>query len=178
MRAVDEESVEIRVELLRVALEVELETRHGSPVWRRAFVPVHASRIVFATRPPDNLLTSATNATWGVRYPRSRGDTPRRVSQKDRSHVMGTISLRLPESLHKKVRELAKSENVSINQLITTALAEKMSALLTVDYLRERGALGDRAKYEAVLGEVRDVEPAEGDEWPCPTEESSSRRKR
>ncbi|MDP2234435.1 MAG: DUF6290 family protein, partial [Actinomycetota bacterium] len=53
---------------------------------------------------------------------------------------MSTISLRLPESLHKKVRELAKSEDVSINQLITTALAEKMSALLTVDYLRERGA--------------------------------------
>ncbi len=77
---------------------------------------------------------------------------------------MSTISLRLPESLHRKVRELAKAEDVSINQLITTALAEKMSALMTVDYLRERGALGDRATYDAVLAKVRDAEPDEGDE--------------
>lgn len=81
---------------------------------------------------------------------------------------MSTISLRLPESLHKKVRELAKSEDVSINQLITTALAEKMSALMTVDYLRERGALGSREAYDAVLAKVRDMEPDAGDEWIMP----------
>jgi predicted transcriptional regulator len=85
---------------------------------------------------------------------------------------MSTISLRLPDSLHKKVREFAKSENVSINQLIATALAEKMSALMTIDYLRERGALGDSSKYDAVLAKVRNVEPDEGDELPCPTKES------
>jgi len=77
---------------------------------------------------------------------------------------MSTISLRLPESLHKKVRELAKVEDVSINQLITTALAEKLSALMTMEYLRERGTLGDRTAYDAVLAKVRDVEPDEGDE--------------
>ncbi len=77
---------------------------------------------------------------------------------------MSTISLRLPESLHRQVRELAKAENVSINQLITTALAEKMSALMTVEYLRERGALGDRTAYDAVLAKVPDIEPDEGDE--------------
>jgi len=86
---------------------------------------------------------------------------------------MSTISLRLPDSLHKKVRELAKSEDVSINQLIATALAEKMSALMTVDYLRERGALGDRSKYEAVLARVRNVEPDEDDELPCPAKGST-----
>jgi hypothetical protein len=83
---------------------------------------------------------------------------------------MSTISLRLPESLHKKVRELAKSEDVSINQLITTALAEKMSALMTVDYLRECGALGDRAAYDTVLAKVRDVEPDKGDELIMPNQ--------
>ena len=77
---------------------------------------------------------------------------------------MSTISLRLPESLHKKVRELAKAEDVSINQLISTALAEKMSALMTVDYLEERAARGDRSKFERVMSKVRDVEPDEGDE--------------
>ena len=32
---------------------------------------------------------------------------------------MSTLSLRLPESLHKSARELAEKENISINQLIT-----------------------------------------------------------
>ena len=43
---------------------------------------------------------------------------------------MSTISLRLPDSLHKQVRKLAEKESVSINQLITLALAEKLSALM------------------------------------------------
>jgi hypothetical protein len=76
---------------------------------------------------------------------------------------VSTISLRLPESLHRKARELAKSEDVSINQLITTALAEKMSALMTVDYLQERAARGDRGKFERAMAKVPGVEPDEHD---------------
>ena len=68
---------------------------------------------------------------------------------------MSTISIRLPESLHEKARELAKHENVSINQLIATALAEKLSALMTEEYLQERAKRGSRRKFEAVLRKVR-----------------------
>jgi len=71
---------------------------------------------------------------------------------------LGTISLRLPESLHKRARELAKSEDVSINQLITTALAEKMSALMTVEYLEARAARGDRGRFDRAMAKVRDTE--------------------
>ena len=76
---------------------------------------------------------------------------------------MSAISLRLPSSLHKKVRELAKAEDVSINQLITTALAEKMSALMTVEYLEERAARGDRSRFESAMDKVRDTGPDESD---------------
>jgi hypothetical protein len=69
---------------------------------------------------------------------------------------MSTISLRLPESLHEKARELAKQEKVSINQLVASALAEKLSALTTEEYLRERAKRGSRRKFEAVLRKVRD----------------------
>ena len=72
---------------------------------------------------------------------------------------MRTISLRLPESLHDKVRELARQENVSINQFITLALAEKISALVTEDYLAERAARASRAKFEEAMRRVADVEP-------------------
>ncbi|MFN8448210.1 MAG: YlcI/YnfO family protein [Anaerolineae bacterium] len=41
---------------------------------------------------------------------------------------MSAINLRLPESLHEAIRELAKEDNVSINQFITLALSEKVSA--------------------------------------------------
>jgi hypothetical protein len=76
---------------------------------------------------------------------------------------MGAINLRLPKSLHNAVRELAKRENVSINQLITVALAEKISALMTEDYLVERGKRGSREKFEAALAQVADIEPEEHD---------------
>jgi hypothetical protein len=76
---------------------------------------------------------------------------------------MSTISLRLPESLHKRVRELAQMENVSINQFIATALAEKMSALLTSEYLRDRARRGSRRRFNRALAKVRDVKPDEAD---------------
>ena len=76
---------------------------------------------------------------------------------------MSTISLRLPESLHSHVRDIAKREGVSINQLITNALSEKMSALLTEEYLEKRAAQGDRRKFEKALSKVKDIEPEEQD---------------
>lgn len=72
---------------------------------------------------------------------------------------MSTLSLRIPESLHKQARELAKSEGISINQLVVSALGEKMAALMTQDYLEQRANRGDRAAFEAALSKIKDVEP-------------------
>ncbi len=72
---------------------------------------------------------------------------------------MSTISLRLPNYLHNTLRELAQEEQVSINQLIVLAIAEKVSVLKTEDYLTKRAARGDRAKFEAAMAKVPDVEP-------------------
>lgn len=77
---------------------------------------------------------------------------------------MSTLSLRLPDSLHKRVRDLAQQEGISINQFVSTAVAEKMAALLTVDYLQERAKRGSRDKFSAVLAKVPSVAPDPGDE--------------
>ena len=77
---------------------------------------------------------------------------------------MSAISLRLSESLHRQVRELARREGVSINQLISTAVAEKLSALLAEEYLEERGQRGSLKKFDRALRKIRDVEPDSGDE--------------
>lgn len=79
---------------------------------------------------------------------------------------MSTLSLRLPESLHERARALAQQEGVSINQLIATALAEKISALDTVGYLRDRAARGSREAFLDALNDVPDAEPMPGDELP------------
>jgi hypothetical protein len=79
---------------------------------------------------------------------------------------MSTLSLRLPDSLHQKVKELAERDDISINQFIAMAVAEKMSALLTLDYLAERAKYGNRAAFEQVLKKVPSRPPVPGDEWP------------
>lgn len=76
---------------------------------------------------------------------------------------MSTISLRLPESLHQQARQLAQQENISINQLVATALAEKMSALMTQAYLEQRAAGASREKFVAALGKVPAIAPDEQD---------------
>lgn len=79
---------------------------------------------------------------------------------------MSTLSLRLPDSLHERARQLAEREGTSINQLIATALAEKISALDTVSYLEERAASGSREAFRKVLKRVPSVAPVAGDELP------------
>jgi len=72
---------------------------------------------------------------------------------------MSTLSLRIPDSLHERVREIAKRENVSINQFVSAAVAEKLSALLTEEYLMERARRGSRRKFKKALSKVKDVKP-------------------
>ncbi|MBC8870036.1 MAG: toxin-antitoxin system HicB family antitoxin [Planctomycetes bacterium] len=72
---------------------------------------------------------------------------------------MTTLSLRLPDSLHRQLKELARRDGISINQFIATAVAEKMSALDTVDYLERRAMKGNRKKFRNVLSKVPDVAP-------------------
>jgi hypothetical protein len=79
---------------------------------------------------------------------------------------MSTISLRLPDSLHKQVRKLAERESVSINQLITLALAEKLSALMTEEYLEERAKRGSRKKLERAMAKVPKILPESYDRLP------------
>ena len=70
---------------------------------------------------------------------------------------MSTLSLRLPDSLHDTARALAREEHVSVNQLIATAVAEKISALMTETYLAQRANKGTRKDFENIMAKVPDV---------------------
>lgn len=72
---------------------------------------------------------------------------------------MSTMSVRISNSLHQRLREFAQKDNVSINQFITSAVTEKLAALSTLEYLQARGELGSRAGFDAALAQIPDTEP-------------------
>ena len=57
----------------------------------------------------------------------------------------------------KNAKVYAAQEGVSVNQLISTVLAEKLSALATEDYLAVRSKRGNRKKFDAALAKVPDA---------------------
>jgi len=67
------------------------------------------------------------------------------------------VSVKVPDSLLKQAREMAEQEDVTVEQLINSTLAEKMAAWRTVEYLKERAARGDRSKLERAMSKVPDV---------------------
>ena len=80
---------------------------------------------------------------------------------------MSIVQVQIPDSLHKSLSELASRDGISIDQFISTAIAEKLSALMTESYLSERAKRGSRAKYEAILAKVPDIEPEAYDKIPA-----------
>ena len=77
---------------------------------------------------------------------------------------MSTLSLRLPNSIHHHIKEIASQEGVSINQFISSAVSEKISAIITEDYLTQRADRADRAGFKKILDGVPDRTPVPGDE--------------
>jgi len=81
---------------------------------------------------------------------------------------MSSLNLRLPDSLHDQVRQLAQQDNVSINQFVTLAVAEKISALMTLEYIEQRAQRASREKFDRVLAKIAlaNAEPIDEDRLP------------
>ncbi len=73
-------------------------------------------------------------------------------------------ALRLQTTLKVEAERVAKAEGTTLNQFINVAVAEKLSALRTADYFKERAARGDIAKALELLDRAGDEPPREGDE--------------
>lgn len=76
---------------------------------------------------------------------------------------MSILSIRLPNSIHQHAKRLAQVEGISVNQLVSSALAEKLSAIDAERYLNERAARGKSVDIDAILAKVPDIEPEEND---------------
>src|SRR5882672_7714637 len=74
------------------------------------------------------------------------------------------FALRLQPSLLDELRKVAEAEGVALNQLVNVAVAEKLSALRTEEYFRERAARGDIPKALGILKRAGvDNPPMKGD---------------
>lgn len=77
---------------------------------------------------------------------------------------MTALTIRLPNSVHQKIKELAARDDISVNQFIASAASEKMASVLTLDYLKSEAQKGKRSDFEHYLSMVPDVPAQMADE--------------
>ena len=71
-----------------------------------------------------------------------------------------SVSVSVPEELYEKAAAIAKSQNVSVDEVFASAFAEHVA---TWERLKQRAKRGNREEFFAVLDEVPDVEPPSED---------------
>ena len=76
---------------------------------------------------------------------------------------MTALTIRLPNSVHQKIKELAERDEISVNQFIASAAAEKMASVMTLDYLKAEATKGKRSDFKKFLSMVPDAPPVKGD---------------
>ncbi|OGT89979.1 MAG: CopG family transcriptional regulator [Gammaproteobacteria bacterium RIFOXYA12_FULL_61_12] len=79
---------------------------------------------------------------------------------------MSNFALRLPDSLYAYAKKMAQEDNASLNQFIVMAVAEKVSALNTENFFKERALRGNRERFLEIMDRVPDVPAQTGDEIP------------
>ena len=77
-----------------------------------------------------------------------------------------TIQLRLPHSIKAAVVRLAKQDGVSMNQMIATAVAEKVAVLEAASFFEERAKRADYAAFDRIMNREGGEPPRAGDELP------------
>ena len=76
---------------------------------------------------------------------------------------MSTLSLRLPDSLHRQVKVLARQDGISINQFISSTVAEKVAVLVAEERLKERTQAGSKSDIFKALSKVPATDPVDND---------------
>ena len=88
---------------------------------------------------------------------------------------MSTLSLRIPDSLHRTLKSAAEQDGVSINQFVSLAVAEKLSALQTFNLIAEKAAKGSQSNFRKAMSMVPAGEVVEGDVIPAGYKRKSKR---
>ena len=76
---------------------------------------------------------------------------------------MKTIQVRLPDSIHRRVRCFSREGKVSMNQFIVTSVSNEIVREETSDFFREAAAHFEPKAFADALVAVPDNPPGEGD---------------
>jgi len=68
---------------------------------------------------------------------------------------MSALNLRLPNSIHRHIKEMAQKDGVLINSFINSAVAEKISAINTDEYISKRAQRSKKGAFKKVLNNVK-----------------------
>ncbi len=64
---------------------------------------------------------------------------------------MSEISVTVPDSIMQELQSVIREEGINLEQSVSSAIAEKLSAFMSEKYLQERAKRGSREKFLAVL---------------------------
>ena len=78
---------------------------------------------------------------------------------------MSALNLRLPNSIHRHIKEIAQKDGVSINSFINSAVSEKISAIATDEYISERANKSKAGAFKRILKKVPSRKPLPEDEF-------------
>jgi predicted transcriptional regulator len=92
-----------------------------------------------------------------------RGAEAQRVLEKIRRSKMSAITINVPDSLFEKLKEAAAKDQSTPEHFALLALAEKLSSVITVEYLEERAKRAKIERFEQLLSKVPDIEPEDSD---------------
>ena len=79
---------------------------------------------------------------------------------------MTALTVRLPNSVHQKIKELAARDEISVNQFIAAAVSEKMAWVMTLDYLEMEAAKGSRSDFDRFMNLIPNAPTVPSDELP------------
>ncbi len=82
--------------------------------------------------------------------------------------TLSSYTLRLESSFMDELRIVVEEEGTTLNQFINVAVAEKLAALRTERYFRERATRANREDFLAILEQAGMERAIEGDELPSP----------
>lgn len=79
---------------------------------------------------------------------------------------MSELVVNLPDYLRRQAEAVAEQEKISLDQLVSLAVASHVAAWQAKGYMEERAKRGTWAKFKAVLDAAPDVPPADWDRLP------------
>jgi hypothetical protein len=77
---------------------------------------------------------------------------------------MSTYPLRLADHVMEEARAAAAEDNVSLNQLIATFVADGIGHRRAILSMKKRAERGNVSKAKDILSRVPDAQPVDGDE--------------